>query len=110
MKKISLILIGILLISLSFTTKEKYSIWGRLVDHNYNPIEKFKIEIYQDNNQEIIQKLSIINENGEFLLKDLPPSTYEIRITVEKYTRYSTVKKIVNKNISVGEIALQNSW
>ena len=58
----------------------------------------------------MIQELEVEDDNGEFLIKELTSYTYLIEITVENYTRYSIIKTVKDKNESVGEIFLQNSW
>lgn len=95
---------------MSFILIEQYSISGRIVDHNFNPIEDFKIEVYKEGSSALLQKLEIHSENGEFVIKHLRPDKYEIKIIVEKYTRYTKITEILNKNVSLGEIFLQNSW
>lgn len=94
--------------------KETFSIWGRLVDNGFSPIESFSIKVFQlntfTNQKKIIQDFKVADNNGEFLIKNLTPETYLIEITVESYTRYSIIKTVGNKNESLGEIVLQNTW
>lgn len=94
--------------------KETYSIWGRILDHGFSPIESFSIKVYElntfTNQKKIIQDFEVKDGNGEFLIKNLNPQTYLIEVTVENYSRYSIIKTIENKNESVGEIVLQNTW
>ncbi len=94
--------------------KETFTIWGRIVDSGFSPIESFSIKVFElntfTNQKKIIQDFKVRDDNGEFLIKNLNSETYLIEITVENYTRYSIIKKIGNKNESVGEIVLQNTW
>ncbi|MBF4485757.1 hypothetical protein [Flavobacterium sp. CSZ] len=96
------------------STKETFTIWGRLVDNGFSPIESFKIKVFEintfKNQKKIIQDFKVRDDNGEFLIKNLNSQTYLIEITVENYTRYSIIKTLGNKNESVGEIVLQNTW
>ena len=114
MKKIIiLILIGISFLSFK-SKRENYSIWGRIVDDKFSPIDSFSIKVFEYNSnkeqKKPIQDFQVKDNNGEFLIKDLTPDTYLINITVENYTRYSIIKTVKDKNESVGEIFLQNSW
>lgn len=111
----------ILLITLIFmplftaqSQKESFSIWGRIVDSGFNPIESFSIKVFELNaftdQRKKIQDLKVWDHNGEFLIKNLSAQPYLIEITVENYTRYSIIKTVADKNESVGEIVLQNTW
>jgi hypothetical protein len=94
--------------------KQGFTIWGRIVDNGYSPIESFSIKVFEldafTDQRKIIQDFKVRNNNGEFLIKNLHAQTYLIEITVENYTRYSIIKTIRNKNQSAGEIVLQNTW
>lgn len=94
--------------------KQTFAIWGRIVDHGYSPIESFSVKVFQlyplINQKKIIQDFKASDANGEFLIKDLNSGIYLIEITVENYTRYGIIKTVENKNESVGEIVLQNTW
>lgn len=96
------------------SAKETFTIWGRLVDNGFSPIESFTIKVFElntfTNQKKIIQDFKVRDDNGEFLIKNLNSQTYLIEITVENYTRYSIIKTVGNKNESVGEIILQNTW
>jgi len=96
------------------SAKETFSIWGRIVDNGFSPIESFSIKVFElnpvTNQKKIIQDFKVRDDNGEFLIKNLNSETYLIEITVENYTRYSIIKTVGNKNESVGEIVLQNTW
>ncbi|PXY46860.1 hypothetical protein [Flavobacterium hydrophilum] len=114
MKRILLI---ILLSSHLFATpslKENFTIWGRIVDNGFSPIESFSIKVFELNvftkQKKLIHDFKFRDDNGEFLIKNLNSETYLIEITVENYTRYSIIKTVGNKNESVGEIVLQNTW
>jgi len=91
-----------------------FTIWGRIVDHGFSPIESFSIQVFEldtvTNQKKIIQDFKARDDNGEFLIKNLHPETYLIEVTVENYTRYGIIKTVGNKNESVGEIVLQNTW
>jgi hypothetical protein len=111
-------IILIILLSAPFfaaqSQKQTFSVWGRIVDHGYSPIELFSINVFRihvlTNTKKIIQNFKVSDTNGEFLVKDLNSGTYLIEITVENYTRYGIIKTVENKNESVGEIVLQNTW
>lgn len=94
--------------------KKTFNIWGRILDHGFSPIESFSIKVYEfntsTNQKKIIQDFEVRDGNGEFLIKSLNAQTYLIEVTVENYSRYSIIKTIENKNESVGEIVLQNTW
>ncbi|MEL1253603.1 hypothetical protein AAEO57_07450 [Flavobacterium sp. DGU38] len=94
--------------------KESFSIWGRIVDNGFSPIESFCIKVFELNaftdQRKKIQDFKVRNNNGEFLIKNLNAKTYLIEITVENYTRYSIIKTVAGKNESAGEIVLQNTW
>jgi len=94
--------------------KDTFTIWGRIVDNGFSPIESFSIKVFElntfTNQKKLIQDFKIQDSNGEFLIKNLNSQTYLIEITVENYTRYSIIKTVGNKNESVGEIFLQNTW
>ncbi|WP_343613995.1 hypothetical protein [Flavobacterium sp.] len=111
-------IILIILLSTPFfaaqSQKQTFTIWGRIVDYGYSPIESFSIKVLKlytfTNRKEIIQDFKVNDTNGEFLIKDLTPGTYLIEITVENYTRFGITKTLENKNESVGEIVLQDTW
>jgi|GEM_PF-431322 len=111
-------IILIILLSAPFfaaqSQKQTFAVWGRIVDHGYSPIELFSIKVFRINvltyTKKIIQDFKVSDTNGEFLVKDLSYGTYLIEITVENYTRYGIIKTVENKNESVGEIVLQNTW
>ncbi|PXY42138.1 hypothetical protein DMB65_02570 [Flavobacterium cheongpyeongense] len=94
--------------------KETFTIWGRILDNGFSPIESFSIKVFElntfTNQKKIIQDFKVRDNNGEFLIKNLNSETYLIEITVENYTRYSIIKTLGNKNESVGEIVLQKTW
>lgn len=94
--------------------KESFSIWGRIVDSGFNPIESFSIKVFElsafTDQRKKIQDFKVWDHNGEFLIKTLSAQPYLIEITVENYTRYSIIKTVADKNESVGEIVLQNTW
>ncbi|MCR4032147.1 MULTISPECIES: hypothetical protein [Flavobacterium] len=94
--------------------KETFSVWGRILDNGFSPIESFSIKVFKIDNstdqKKMIQDFKVNDDNGEFSVKKLSPQTYLIEITVENYSRYAIVKTIGNKNESVGEIVLQNTW
>jgi len=94
--------------------KETFNIWGRILDSGFSPIESFSIKVFElntfTNQKKIIQDFKARDDNGEFLIKNLNSGTYLIEVTVENYTRYSIIKTVGNKNESVGEIVLQNTW
>jgi hypothetical protein len=107
-----------ILISIPFfasqSPQETFTIWGRLVDNGFSPIQSFSIKVFElnavTNQKNIIQNFKVTDNNGEFLIQKLHSETYLIEVTVENYTRYSIIKTVVNKNESVGEIVLQNTW
>lgn len=109
MKKIQY-LIFISFLFMSFNGINNYSIWGRLVDHGFSPVSIFKIKVFQERDSVFVKELHFNDKNGEFIIKDLPPNKYILEITVEQYTKYSITKEITNKNESLGEIYLQNTW
>ncbi|QGK73474.1 hypothetical protein [Flavobacterium sp. SLB02] len=113
-KRILLIILLSIPLFAAQSPKETFSIWGRLVDNGFSPIESFSIKVFHlntfTNQKKIIQDFKVKDDNGEFLIKNLHPKTYLIEITVENYTRYSIIKTVENKNQSVGEIVLQNTW
>lgn len=109
MKKKQYLLL-ILLLCMSFNEISDFSICGRLVDHGFNPVSTFKIKVLKEKDNVFVKELHFNDENGEFLIKDLPPNKYIFEITVEHYTKYSITKEILNQNESVGEICLQNTW
>jgi len=104
------ILLLVLFLFLSFTEIDNYSLYGRLVDHGFNPISEFRIKIIKEKTNDLVKEIGFNNQNGEFLIKDLPPNKYIFEITVENYTKFSIRKEIFNKNESVGELFLQNTW
>lgn len=109
MKKIQYLLF-ISFLFMSFNGINNYSIWGRLVDHGFNPVSTFTIKIFKEKDKVFVKELIFSDKNGEFVINDLPPNKYILEITVEQYTKYSVTKEIINKNESVGEICLQNTW
>jgi hypothetical protein len=114
MKRILLIILLSTPLFAAQSPKETFSIWGRLVDNGFSPIESFSIKVFQlntfTNQKKIILDFKVKDDNGEFLIKNLTSEAYLIEITVENYTRYSIIKTVENKNQSVGEIVLQNTW
>ena len=114
MKRILLIILLSTPLFATQSPKETFTIWGRIVDNGFSPIESFSIKVFElntfTNQKKIIQDFKVRDENGEFLIKNLNSETYLIEVTVENYTRYSIIKTIGNKNESVGEIILQNTW
>lgn len=114
MKRMLLIILLSIPLFAAQSSKETFTIWGRIVDNGFSPIESFSIKVFElntfTNQKKIIQDFKIRDNNGEFLIKNLNSGTYLIEITVENYTRYSIIKTVGNKNESVGEIVLQNTW
>lgn len=114
MKRIVVInLLSILLFGAQ-SSKETFTIWGRIVDHGFSPVKSFSIRVFElntkENEKNIIQDFTVTDDNGEFLIKNLNSETYLIEITVVNYTKYSIIKKVGNKSESVGEIVLQDTW
>ncbi|SFE09636.1 carboxypeptidase-like regulatory domain-containing protein [Flavobacterium phragmitis] len=113
-KRLLLIILLSIPIFASTSMKGAFTIWGRIVDHGFSPIESFSIKVFEHNTltnqKKIIQDFKVRDDNGEFLIKNLNSGTYLIEVTVENYTRYSIIKTVANKNESVGEIVLQNTW
>lgn len=95
---------------MSLNATNNYSICGRLVDHGFSPVSFFKIKVFREKDNVFVKELHFNDKNGEFLINDLPSNKYILEITVEQYTKYSITKEITNKNESVGEIFLQNTW
>ncbi|MFC5977213.1 hypothetical protein [Flavobacterium salmonis] len=114
MKRILLIMLLSILLFAAQSLKGTFTIWGRIVDNEFSPIESFSIKVFElntfTNQKKIIQNFKVRDNNGEFLIKNLNSETYLIEVTVVNYTRYSIIKTVVNKNESVGEIVLQNTW
>jgi hypothetical protein len=114
MKRIFLIILISIPLFASQLSKETFTLWGRLVDNGFSPIKSFSIKVFElntlTNQKNIIQDFKVRDDNGEFLIKNLNSETYIIEVTVENYTRYSITKTVGNKNESVGEIVLQNTW
>lgn len=114
LKRILLIILLSIPLFATPSPKETFTIWGRIVDSGFSPIESFSIKVFElnpfTNQKKIIQDFKVRNDNGEFLIKNLNSENYLIEITVENYTRYSIIKTLGNKNESVGEIVLQNTW
>lgn len=114
MKRIFLIIFLYIPLFAARTPNDTFHIWGRIVDHGFSPVTSFSITVFElnpvTNNTKKIQDFAVIDDNGEFLIKNLNSGIYLIEITVTNYTKYSITKKIVNKNESVGEIILQNTW
>ena len=85
--------------------KETFTIWGRIVDNGFSPIESFSIKVFElntfTNQKKIIQDFKVRDDNAEFLIRKLNPETYLIEVTVENYTRYSIIKTVAIKNESV---------
>nr|WP_199002699.1 hypothetical protein [Flavobacterium sp. ASV13] len=109
-----LILLLIIPLFAAQSQKQTFSIWGRLVDNGFSPIESFSIKVFEldplTDHKKMIQDFKVRSDNGEFLIKDLNAQTYLIEITVENYTRYSIIKTVLDKNLSAGEIVLHNTW
>ncbi len=114
MKRILLIILLSIPLYAAHQPEETFTIWGRIVDHGFSPIESFSIQVFEldtaANQKKIIQDFKVSDDNGEFLIKNLHPETYMIEITVENYARYGILKTVGNRNESVGEIVLQNTW
>lgn len=114
MKKTLLILLLSIPLFAFQQQKDTFSVWGRIVDNGFSPIESFSIKVFKIDNftdqKKMIQDFKVSDDNGEFLIQNLSPQTYLIEITVENYSRYGIIKIIGNKNESVGEIVLQTTW
>lgn len=113
MKRIFLIIFLWIPLFAARSQNETIHVWGRIVDHGFSPFSSFSIRVFElnpaEDNTKKIQDFTVIDDNGEFLIKNLNSGIYLIEITVINYTKYSIIKKI-NKNESVGEIILQNTW
>ncbi|WP_163407176.1 hypothetical protein [Flavobacterium ajazii] len=113
-KRVLLIMLLSIPLFAAQSSNETYTIWGRVVDHGFSPIESFSIKVFEfniiTNQKKIIQDFKVMDNNGEFLIKNLKSETYLIELTVQNYTRYNIIKTVGNKNESVGEIVLQNTW
>jgi len=114
MKKILLILFLSTPFFCTHSQKQTFTIWGRIVDSGFSPIESFSIKVFElnilTNQKNIIKDFKVRDGNGEFLIKKLNSQTYLIEVTVENYSKYSVIKTVGSKNESVGEIVLQNTW
>lgn len=92
---------------------DSFYIHGRLVDHQYNPIESFILKTYQSNEKNeyvrLIRTDTIRHVNGEFKVIKLEAGRYLLKIEVPDYTGYTFCAEIKDANQSFPDICLQPS-
>lgn len=98
-----------ILFSLFF--QDHFVITGRLVDHQYNPVTFYVLDIYESNQQkEQLTRLrtdTIQHQNGEFKINSLKNGHYLLEIDVPDYTGYTITVHVIDRNFSLPEIQLQ---
>lgn len=103
----------ITLLGLCSLNINNFYIHGRLVNHEYSPVEYFIVEMYEsDGNRacgNLIKTDTIQHKNGEFVIKPVNSGKYLLKIDVPKYTGYLLYVEIKNNNYSFGDIFLQAS-
>lgn len=103
----------ITLVSLCSLNMDSFYIHGRLVNHEYSPVEYFIVEMYEsDGNRgygDLIKTDTIQHKNGEFMIKQVKSGRYLLKIDVPKYTGYLLYAEIKDSNYSFGDIFLQSS-
>lgn len=101
----------LLFILLSSFLLDHYVASGRLVDHQYNPVTYFIVNVYKSNQQkEKLDRLridTVYHQNGEFKIGELNSGHYLLEIDVPEYTGYTVAIDIKDRNRSLPEIQLQ---
>lgn len=92
---------------------DRFTLTGRLVDHQYNPVTFYVLDIYSSNLQK--ERLSLLrtdtvrHQNGEFNVRALESGYYLLEIDVPDYTGYTIPVHVKDQNRALPEIYLQPS-
>ena len=100
-------LIGICLIAVSLSWSQSYTITGRIIDYQNNPVAYTNILLLQSKDSLVVSGTTS-NDNGRFSFSEINKGTYIIKATFISYEE-SFTSVVVDKNVDIGNIVLDES-
>ncbi|MFD2917111.1 TonB-dependent receptor domain-containing protein [Psychroserpens luteus] len=99
-------LISLFFLSSYFGYAQDYSVSGKILDANDSAIEFASIIIFNDDQSEVLKGTST-DENGFFILNNLEPNTYVLKVSFIGYQGYEQ-KIVLNGSLDLKTITLED--
>ena len=100
-------LLGLCLTTVSLSWAQSYTITGKIIDQQSNPVAYTNILLLQSNDSLVVSGTTS-DDNGHFSFSEINKGTYIIKATFISYEE-SFTDVVVDKNIDVGSIVLKES-
>ena len=101
------ILLGLCLVAVSLSWSQSYTITGKIIDEQSNPVAYTNILLLQSNDSLVVSGTTS-DDDGRFSFSEINKGAYIIKATFISYEE-SFTNVVVDKNVDVGNIVLKES-